>query len=109
VRTLLIATFALLLACGGAISREEDGPAETTASKADLRALVQFPNENGMAATLNVNGTIDTTSDNPFFRSMGTNGRSCASCHVPRENFHDGSQRRSQRSSTSTIHASGSA
>lgn len=50
-------------------------------------ALVQFSNDNGFAATLNVNGAIDTSSTNPFFRSMGTNGRSCGSCHVPKESW----------------------
>jgi cytochrome c peroxidase len=82
----LLVPMLLTYACGGSIAREDDG-AGPTSSKTDLRAHVQFPNENGLAATLNVNGPIDTTSDNPFFRSMGTNGRTCASCHVPRENW----------------------
>ena len=40
-----------------------------------------FPNPSGMAATFSTSGSIDTT--NPFFQSLGTNGRSCASCHQP--------------------------
>ena len=31
--------------------------------------------------TSSVNGSIDF--DNPFFQSLGTNGRSCGSCHHP--------------------------
>src|SRR5262245_30433050 len=33
----------------------------------------------GIRRTFNVNGAIDF--DNPFFQSLGTNGRSCGSCH----------------------------
>jgi hypothetical protein len=38
-----------------------------------------FPNPNGLSATYSTTGPIDTS--NPFFQSLGTNGRSCASCH----------------------------
>jgi hypothetical protein len=41
--------------------------------------FVQFPNATGMSATYSTNGPIDAS--NPFFQSLGTNGRSCASCH----------------------------
>ena len=41
--------------------------------------LFAFANPTGIARTYNVNGTIDF--DNPFFQSLGTNGRSCGSCH----------------------------
>lgn len=41
-----------------------------------------FPNENGASQTYSQNGGgIDLTG--PFFQSMGTNGRSCATCHEP--------------------------
>jgi hypothetical protein len=44
--------------------------------------LYLFPNENGFLATYNIPNTpIDLTG--PFFQSLGTNGRSCASCHLP--------------------------
>ena len=39
-----------------------------------------LPNPTGMSATLSTNGAIDLS--NPFFQSLGTNGRSCSSCHV---------------------------
>jgi len=44
--------------------------------------LYPFPNENGFLATYNIPNTpIDLTG--PFFQSLGTNGRTCASCHLP--------------------------
>jgi hypothetical protein len=43
---------------------------------------VFFPNPNGASQTYSTNGGgIDTTG--PFFQSLGTNGRSCGTCHVP--------------------------
>jgi cytochrome c peroxidase len=41
-----------------------------------------FPNSNGASQTYSANGGgIDLTG--PFFQSMGTNGRSCGTCHQP--------------------------
>lgn len=41
-----------------------------------------YPNATGMAGTLNANGlTLALT--NPFFQPLGTNGRTCATCHQP--------------------------
>ena len=42
--------------------------------------LEPFPDPSGLVATYSTNGYIDTR--NPFFQSLGTNGRSCATCHV---------------------------
>ena len=42
-------------------------------------------NASGYAQTYSTSGFIDTA--NPFFSSLGPNGRSCASCHVPAENW----------------------
>jgi cytochrome c peroxidase len=41
--------------------------------------LFGFVNPTGIARTYNVKGATDF--DNPFFESLGTNGRSCGSCH----------------------------
>lgn len=76
-----------LAACGGLIGGEDDGPGPTSSSKSELGARLTVPNENGTAATLSVNGPIDTSTNNPFFRSLGTNGRTCGSCHVPDDNW----------------------
>lgn len=43
--------------------------------------LFQFADSTGTMATYDTAGAIQTT--NPFFQSLGTNGRSCATCHVP--------------------------
>ena len=37
------------------------------------------PNETGYATTVTTNGSIDEK--NPFFQSLGTNGRACVDCH----------------------------
>lgn len=41
--------------------------------------LKLFPDKTGAIATFNVHGDIDKS--NAFFQSLGTNGRSCESCH----------------------------
>jgi len=38
-----------------------------------------FPNPTGLSATFNTAGPIDRS--NPFFQKLGTNGRSCDTCH----------------------------
>jgi cytochrome c peroxidase len=43
--------------------------------------LEPFANPAGAVQTISTAGRIDTT--NPFFQSLGTNGRSCFSCHRP--------------------------
>jgi cytochrome c peroxidase len=51
-----------------------------------LPNLFPFPNQTGIAATYNANGApIDLTG--PFFQSLGTNGRSCSSCHRPSQGW----------------------
>ncbi len=42
-------------------------------------------NPSGFAATFSTTGSIDTK--NPFFLSLGTNGRSCATCHQQSEGW----------------------
>lgn len=40
-----------------------------------------FPNPAGASSTYSTAGSIDLTG--PFFQSLGTNGRSCGTCHQP--------------------------
>jgi len=40
-----------------------------------------FPNPDGTSSTLSTAGRVDLTG--PFFQNLGTNGRSCATCHQP--------------------------
>lgn len=51
-----------------------------TISAAILPKLTLFFDATGVVATDNVSGPTDTS--NPFFQSLGTNGRSCATCHI---------------------------
>jgi cytochrome c peroxidase len=46
-----------------------------------LKNLQPFPNANGTLETYSTTGDIALTG--PFFQSLGTNGRSCVSCHQP--------------------------
>ena len=51
-----------------------------SASGQSLPNLFPFPNASGVLETYNANGApIDMTG--PFFQSLGSNGRSCSSCH----------------------------
>ncbi len=43
--------------------------------------LEPFANPTGVAKSFSTAGHIDT--DNPFFQSLGTNGRACITCHQP--------------------------
>ncbi len=47
--------------------------------------MVPQRNPSGFAATFSTTGTIDL--NNPFFKSLGTNGRSCATCHQQGEGW----------------------
>jgi hypothetical protein len=55
------------------------------AGRAGLPPELDFRNEAGMVRTLSTTGPIDLSS--PFFQSLGTNGRSCATCHVPSDGW----------------------
>ncbi|HYT97848.1 MAG TPA: hypothetical protein VEO36_11040, partial [Casimicrobiaceae bacterium] len=43
--------------------------------------MLLFPNPTGLATTYSATGKIPL--DGPFFQSLGSNGRSCGSCHQP--------------------------
>lgn len=47
--------------------------------------LQPYIDPSGMVATYNTNGNIDTRG--VFFQSLGTNGRSCSTCHVASQSF----------------------
>jgi len=55
--------------------------ADTGSAPVSLPQFQVFPDSAGQFATLNVPGAIDTS--NPFFQALGTNGRSCVTCHQP--------------------------
>jgi hypothetical protein len=56
------------------------------ANAQSLPNLFPFPNASGVLETYNAGGKpIDLTG--PFFQSLGTNGRSCGSCHRPAQGW----------------------
>ena len=59
----------------------------TTRTLKKLGNLERFKNENGRHATYSISGGEELDLNNPFFRSLGTNGRACASCHAPEDAF----------------------
>jgi cytochrome c peroxidase len=50
-----------------------------------LPNLFPFLNFNGFSATNSTTGSVDLSG--PFFQSLGTNGRSCVTCHAPSDGF----------------------
>jgi hypothetical protein len=71
----------VLLACGAsAVAATDDD-----IGRPDRIQLLRAANESGVALTISSNGFIDR--GNPFFRSLGANGRSCISCHQPEEGW----------------------
>src|SRR5215475_4105220 len=59
----------------------------------------RFPNPGGTASTISTTGSVDLTG--PFFQSLGTNGRSCASCHQPGDGMGVSADHVQQRFNTS--------
>jgi len=55
------------------------GAATTMLAGGNGPNLLELINPSGIARTFDTSGAIDL--QNPFFQSLGTNGRSCASCH----------------------------
>ena len=50
-----------------------------------IPSLFPFRDPTGLISTYNATGPINEK--NPFFQSLGTNGRSCASCHLASDAF----------------------
>ena len=62
-----------LLACFGLTAM--------VAATTNLPAMLAFLDSTGVVQDFHTTGSVDL--DNPFFQSLGTNGRSCVSCHQP--------------------------
>ncbi len=58
----------------------------TNASPQSLPNLFPLPNGSGLVETYNINNA-PISLKGAFFQSLGTNGRSCASCHLPTEGW----------------------
>src|SRR5579863_10524570 len=57
-----------------------------TASAQSLPNLFPLPNGSGLLETYNINNE-PISLKGAFFQSLGTNGRSCSSCHLPTEGW----------------------
>ena len=55
------------------------------AAATNLPEFVAFLNPSGVSQTFNKTGALHE--NNPFFQSLGTNGRSCATCHTPTDGW----------------------
>ena len=79
-----LAAAALLLACEP--DRAPFSPSEPLDEAARKTLEILFsPNSAGRLGTVSTTGTLDR--GNAFFRSFGTNGRTCASCHFQANAF----------------------
>jgi hypothetical protein len=77
-----LAAAAILLTCGlpGLVIASDDDR-----RRPDKPQFHGARNDSGVAVTISTNGFIDRR--NPFFRELGTNGRSCVDCHQPQEGW----------------------
>ncbi|ABC82710.1 hypothetical protein [Anaeromyxobacter dehalogenans] len=81
-----------VLACEARSPTDAGAPAAREAAgaaRAAVRAGNVFtaPNAAGAAQTVNASGGRVIDADNPFYQALGTNGRSCATCHDARDNM----------------------
>lgn len=78
----VVVAFALL---GLACSKPAPPTSSPTSSKYrnSISTLHPMPNPGGEAATFSTLGSVDLNGE--YFKAQGTNGQSCASCHIPEE------------------------
>jgi len=91
-RVLFFAAFLALAACGKD-AQPAGADAKAAAAGVDQEAATSVPpfdgsqlyslNRSGFALTMNASGGPLNDPSNPFFQSLGTNGRSCHTCHEP--------------------------
>ena len=80
VRVALVCATALVLACASDRAPTAPSGPPDFAAAAVKGGMFPFPDPSGQLATFSTSGSIDLS--NPFFQSLGTNGRSCGSCHL---------------------------
>src|SRR5262245_56617636 len=79
---------AVILLAGMLACRQDDAyPLSPTHQEplADKVNPVVFDDPTGQSGTISTNGSIDL--GNPFFQNLGTNGRTCATCHLQQSGF----------------------
>jgi hypothetical protein len=75
---------ALLLVAVAATSSAcivQPGSEDVSQDDQSLSVATRFSNPTGVVETVSTAGPVDD--GNPFFHSIGTNGRACVSCHTP--------------------------
>ena len=83
-RLALLAAVLALSACGDAPSAPTTGAQELSGqARGRVQSSLSSFNATGFSVTMVANGGPLTDPDNPFFQSLGTNGRSCHTCHEP--------------------------
>src|ERR1041385_2139640 len=80
-RPLSLLSLSLSLSLAAACGPGEGEPLEAS----ELSSGLQVANGSGTSETFTATGRIDTS--NEFFQSLGTNGRSCVTCHDPGDNW----------------------
>src|SRR5207244_6006623 len=63
-----------------------DAAASTQATPQVIPKLENAADPSGMIATYQPNGTTETAT-NPFFQNLGSNGRTCFTCHEPQDGW----------------------
>ena len=80
-----LALIALLALGGGWMSAAHADRDDDDRRRPAVPQLHHARNDSGVASTISTNGFIDTR--NPFFRPLGTNERSCITCHQPQDGW----------------------
>ena len=73
---------------GLALKVHDTGPASSSTGVFPpvIEHILQNPDPDGVVETYNLAAPTHTAT-NPFFQSLGTNGRACATCHEPRSGW----------------------
>jgi hypothetical protein len=79
--TLLFIGTSFAVGCSG--TAVSDGSVRSASAAGSL--LAEMPDPTGGFTTFSTTGTIDTT--NPFFQSLGGNGRACVHCHQAQDGW----------------------
>src|SRR5262250_1919087 len=75
-----------LVGCGGMEQAGAGSSASVSPTASPRRAVHSSKlvrNRFGFSRTMTANGGPLNDEDSPFFQSLGQNGRSCSTCHVP--------------------------
>ncbi|MBS0298651.1 MAG: hypothetical protein JSR32_01750 [Proteobacteria bacterium] len=85
VRLQIISALFFMLAAPAFAKDDHDDDRDRGHNTNRLPNMFSSENSHGKDATYSTAGFIDL--NNPFFKSIGTNGRSCASCHAPEQGW----------------------